>query len=76
MIIKAILNDEKSIFTVSTPIESSCGCIRKDVSLSIPCVIGKKGVEKKLLIKCSDAEFELLKNSAKKLDDAYLSLGL
>lgn len=75
-IIKAIVNDEKSIFTVSTPIESSCGCIRKDVCLSIPCVIGKKGVERKLLMKCSDEEFELLKKSAKKLDLAYSSLDL
>ncbi|WP_281950884.1 L-lactate dehydrogenase [Nitrosophilus kaiyonis] len=73
-IIKSIILDEKKIFTVSVPIEKSCGCIRKDVCLSIPCVLGEKGIEKKLLMECSELEFELLKQSAEKLDKIYAEI--
>ena len=74
-LIKSILYDERSIFTVSVPIENICGCIKKDVCLSLPCIIGKNGIEKKLSIKCKDKEFEKLKISANKLEEAYKKIG-
>jgi L-lactate dehydrogenase len=70
-IIKAIALDEKKIFTLSTNIGELCKCIKKDVCLSIPCVLGKNGIEKKLLMNCEEDEFELLKQSAMKLDNIY-----
>lgn len=73
-LIKSILLDEKSLYTVSVPIEDVCGCIRSNVALSIPCVIGKGGIEKRLSIQCTQEEFASLKASAEKLDHAYHTL--
>ena len=75
-IVKSIIFDEKKIFTLSVPIGKACGCLKEDVSLSIPCIVSSKGIEKKLLMKCEQNEFELLKKSAEKLDIAYKELGL
>jgi len=75
-IIKAILEDEKKIFTLSVPIEKSCGCVKEDVCLSIPVVVGNDGIEKKMLLRCDEDEFEKFKNSAKKLDEIYNKLNL
>jgi len=70
-IIKSILFDERTVFTVSVPVENVCGCVKEDVCLSLPYIIGKNGIERKLLLKCNDDEFELLKKGAKKLDEVF-----
>lgn len=74
-LVQSILFDEKSIFTVSVPIENVCGCVNGEVCLSLPCIIGKNGIEKKLSIRCTDREFEKLKLSANKLDEVYKNIG-
>ena len=73
-LIKAILNDEKRIFTLSTPLSNNCTHIESDVVLSQPCILGSNGIEKILLLDCNSEEFDLLKNSIKVLDKAYLDL--
>ena len=73
-LIKAILNDEKRIFTLSTKLSKNCTHIKSDVVLSQPCILGAKGIEKILLLDCNSEEFLLLKNSIEVLDRAYLSL--
>ena len=44
-IVSAILNDEKSVLTVSTYIESEFGGALEDIYLSLPCVVGSDGVK-------------------------------
>jgi len=71
-IVKSILNDEKRIFTLSTTL--NCECFESEVSISQPCIVGKNGIERKLLIECNEKEKELLKNSINKLDEVYKSI--
>ena len=44
-IVSAVLNDENSVLTVSTYIESEFGGALSDIYLSLPCVVGSKGVK-------------------------------
>lgn len=48
-VIKSIINDEKKKFPVSTLLKGEYGF--NDVCLSVPCIIGKNGIEKILEIK-------------------------
>lgn len=73
-IVKAIVYDEKKIFTLSTKLEKNCTDICMDVAISQPCVVGKGGVEKQLLLDCNGDEIKLLKQSINKLNDAYNSI--
>ena len=73
-IVKAIVYDEKKIFTLSAKLEKNCTDICMDVAISQPCVVGKEGVEKKLLLDCSGDEIGLLKQSIDKLNNAYNSI--
>jgi L-lactate dehydrogenase len=45
-IVSAILNDENSVLTVSTYLESGFEGTLSDLYLALPCVVGGKGVEK------------------------------
>ncbi len=63
-IVKTIINDEKTIMPVST-IPEEYGI--KDVCLSVPCIIGKNGVEKVFKIKLNSKEKKLLEKSRKTL---------
>jgi L-lactate dehydrogenase len=71
-IIKSIVNDEKKFFTVSTTL--NCECFESEVSISQPCILGKNGIERKLLIECDNEEKELLRNSINKLDEVYQAI--
>ncbi len=63
-IVKAIIHDEKIIMPVSTiPEEYNI----EDVSLSVPCIIGKKGIEKVFKINLDSKEKKLLEKSRKTL---------
>lgn len=64
-ITETILRDESSVLPVSTLIEGYCGV--EDVCLSIPSVVNRKGIEKKLNIKLSDKEKQLFQESADSL---------
>lgn len=60
-IVKAILRDSKQIFPVSIPLHNYHG--HSDVALSVPCVIGRRGVEQVIEIKLSWEEKQLLDKS-------------
>ncbi|MEP7166729.1 MAG: L-lactate dehydrogenase [Candidatus Woesebacteria bacterium] len=60
-IVKMILRDQKSVLPVSVPIENYYG--ESNVSISIPCIIGKNGAEQILQIKLSAREQEQFKKS-------------
>lgn len=59
---RAVLMDEQSVYPVSVPFTGEYGL--KDVSLSLPSVIGAKGVEKRLLLSLPEDELAKLEKSA------------
>jgi L-lactate dehydrogenase len=71
-IIRAVVRDEKRIFMVSVQAAEEYGI--GDVVLGLPCVIGRAGVERRLLLTLSEDEQRLLQHSAEVLVTAYRSL--
>jgi L-lactate dehydrogenase len=71
-IVRAVVRDEKRIFMVSVPAAEEYGV--GGVVLSLPCVIGRGGVERQLLLTLSDDEQRLFERSAAVVDTAYRSL--
>ncbi len=67
-IVKAILQDQSRVFSVSTLIEDDLYGV-KDVCLSIPTVVRKGGVCQRLGIELDSAEQALFKNSAEKISE-------
>ncbi len=61
-ICEAILRDEKSILTVSSPLEGEYGL--RELCLSLPCVVGGGGAEQLLPIRLNAEETEQLRASA------------
>ncbi|WP_067724585.1 L-lactate dehydrogenase [Oceanobacillus damuensis] len=60
---KAIILDERSVYPVCTTLNGQYG-YEGDVALSMPCLIGKNGVEQQLEIELDEQEMELLHKSA------------
>lgn len=60
-IVKAILRDSKQIFPVSIPLHNYAG--HSGVALSVPCVVGRNGVEQIIDIKLSWEEKQQLDRS-------------
>jgi L-lactate dehydrogenase len=69
-LIQCVMRDEKKIFSVSVEANEEYNLI-KDTVLSLPCVIGNKGIELKLSLSFDKQEEEKLKAAAKNLDFAY-----
>lgn len=65
---KAVLLDERSVYPVSTTLHGQYG-YDGDVAFSMPCVIGRNGVEKQLEIPLDDRETELMRKSAKYIQE-------
>ena len=61
-LVKAIALDSKKMFPCSALLEGEYGL--NDISLGVPCVIGKTGIEEIVNISLSDAEKEKLASSA------------
>ncbi|MEN1966647.1 L-lactate dehydrogenase [Lentibacillus sp. N15] len=60
---KAVMLDERSVYPVCTTLNGQYG-YNGDVALSMPCIIGKNGVEKQLEIDLDAQEMEWLHQSA------------
>src|SRR5699024_7370535 len=58
-LIKAILLDERSVYPVSTTLRGQYG-YNGNVALSMPCIIGRNGVEQQLEVELNDEELDLL----------------
>jgi L-lactate dehydrogenase len=71
-IVGAILQDQRSVLPVSTLLEGEYGI--SDVCLSIPSVVGQRGVKEIVEAPLFPAEMEALKNSAKILKAAVEEL--
>lgn len=61
-IAEAVLRDERSVLTVSTPLNGEYGLT--GVALSLPSVVGRRGVERVLPLRLTPAEQEALRQSA------------
>lgn len=62
-LVKAIALDSKKLFPCSALLEGEYGL--NDISLGVPCILGKNGIEKIVEISLTDAEKEKLAESAK-----------
>lgn len=62
-IVEVILQDERSILTVCTPMEEVAGV--KDVTVSLPNLVGGEGIITTFFPKLSEAETESLRSSAR-----------
>jgi len=71
-----ILNNQHSVLTVSSYIDSEFSGQIEDVYISLPCVVGRKGIEKRLQVSYSLDEGVKLIESAKKLKDSFQELKL
>lgn len=69
-IAEAVLRDEHSVLTVSTPLVGECGL--RDVALSLPCVVGRRGVERVLPLRLTHQEQQALENSARAVRQAAM----
>lgn len=67
-LVKAILLNKRTVFTVSHLLEGELGI--KGVCLSLPRVIGENGIERKIDIVMNKIEKELFRKSASKLKQA------
>ncbi len=66
-LVDAILRDTKRVYPVSVPLTGQYGY--QDVSISVPCVIGKNGVEKILEVPLSEEEKKMMDESVKILKE-------
>lgn len=73
-ICEAIVRDEKSILPVSTLMIGEHGIV--DVVLSMPCIVGKDGIETKVPLSLSDKENKELQQSAKVLKEIISALDI
>lgn len=73
-ICEVIIRDEKSILPVSTRLTGQEGI--NDVVLSVPCVVGKNGIETIVPISLDDDEKNRLQESAKVLKEIFEGLEL
>lgn len=62
---KAVLFDERCVMPVSMPLTGEYGL--KDVALSMPSIIGRHGVEKRIPLHLPEDELELMKKSAESI---------
>lgn len=73
-ICEVIIRDEKSILPVSTNLTGQHGIY--DIVLSVPCVVGKDGIETIVPISINDEEEKSLQESARLLKQIYTDLEL
>ena len=66
-ICEAIVRDEKSILPISSVMHGEYGI--DGISLSMPAIVGKDGVETHVPIQLNDEEIQKLQLSAKTLED-------
>jgi L-lactate dehydrogenase len=72
-IVEAVLRDRHTVFTVSSRLDGQHGVT--DVALSLPTVVGRRGVERLLTVAMSVAETEAFRRSAETLCDLRRTIG-
>ena len=69
----AIFRDESAILPVSVSVNGAYGL--RNLSLSLPCVLGRSGVQRVLEIPLSEQEMRLLQHSAKRMHAVLSEIG-
>ena len=72
-IVGAIFGNEGSVMTVTSVLNNEYGI--SGVSLSLPCVINGKGIDRVMSLKISEKEKELLHESAEKIKEVIQGVG-
>ena len=72
-IVRAIFNNENSVFTCSVRLRGEYG-LRKDVFIGNPCIINNGGANRILELNLTDDELEKLKSSYEILNDNFHSI--
>lgn len=72
-VIRAILNNENSVLTVSVRLRGEYGG-KKDVFIGNPCIINSGGSKRIIELRLTDAELEKLDHSCKILNDNFKSI--
>jgi L-lactate dehydrogenase len=73
-IVEAVLRDQHSVLTVSSPLRGQYGL--KDIAISVPTIVGRNGVEVVLDLPLSERERVSLHQSAQKLKDMMAEVAL
>lgn len=71
-IVRAILYNENHVFPLSVNLQGEYGL--KDITLSVPAVVGRSGIKQVLDVKLTESELLGLKNSAEIITAAHESL--
>lgn len=71
-IVEAVLRDQHTVMTVSSPLSGQYGV--KDISISMPTIIGRRGVEEVLNLPISKLELEAFQKSAQTLKDKLVEI--
>jgi L-lactate dehydrogenase len=71
-IVEAVLRDTHTVLTVSSPLSGQHGV--SGMSLSLPSIVGRRGVECVLEVDMNDAEVQGFKHSAQLLSERYSSV--
>jgi L-lactate dehydrogenase len=67
-IVEAILFDQHTVMTLASPLHGQYGV--SDIAISVPTIIGRKGIEEVLNLPISEAELAALQKSAQTLKDS------
>lgn len=74
-IVRAILQDENSVLTVSVRLRGEYGG-KKDVFIGNPCIVSANGAKRILELKLTEQELQKLDNSCTILNDNFKKLKL
>ncbi len=72
-IVEAILRDQRSVMTVSTPLQGQHGV--EGISISLPTVVGRRGAEEVLSLPMNEEEVTAFRQSAATLKERLAQLG-
>jgi L-lactate dehydrogenase len=71
-IVEAILRDQRTVMTVSSPLSGEYGV--DGIAISMPAIVGRKGVEDVLNLPLSEAELRAFQASAQTLKERRAQL--
>jgi L-lactate dehydrogenase len=66
-IVEAVLRDQHTVMTVSSPLSGQYGV--NDISISMPAIVGRQGVEEVLCLPLDETELDAFQKSARTLKD-------
>jgi L-lactate dehydrogenase len=66
-IVESVLRDQHTVMTVSSPLSGQYGV--SDISISMPAIVGRRGVEEVLNLPLSESELAAFQSSAQTLKD-------